>query len=372
MDYKALLDRLASSGNLRSIPSGQTHPVIDLSSNDYMGYAADPSLQQRFFSSAANTAIPLTSSAARLLAGSQSHYRALEDRLGDLYGRPALLFNSGYHANTGLISGLTDASDIILADKLVHASIIDGMKLSDASHARWRHNDISHLERLIVRHRTERPDARIWIVVESVYSMDGDTAPIDALFDLKRRHDNVMLYVDEAHAVGCIGHRGLGVVADKADADMADVVVGTFGKALASQGAYAILSPMLREVAINRCRSFIFSTALPPMSAAWSLFILEHSIGQDDRRAHLAEMSARMRRNLGLDQGTQIIPYIIGDAVRTLDISRTLLDRGIKILPIRTPTVPPGTERLRISLNASITPEEIDMVSDCLLKVCRL
>lgn len=371
MDYQSLLDRLSSSGNLRAIPTEQTATVIDLSSNDYMGYAADPMLQQSFFASSNHLSIPMTSSAARLLAGSQRYYSALENRLGELYGRPALLFNSGYHANTGLISGLTDASDIILADKLVHASIIDGMKLSDATHARWRHNDTAHLERLLNRYRAEQPDARIWIIAESVYSMDGDIAPIEALIDIKRRHDNVMLYIDEAHAVGCIGHNGLGVVADSPKGDMVDVIVGTFGKALASQGAFAIMSPTLRDVAVNRCRSFIFSTAIPPMSAAWSLFVLNHSICQDDRRAHLATISARMRQNLGLDAGTQIVPYIIGDAVRTLEISRALLDQCIKILPIRTPTVPPGTERLRISLNASMTYEQVDMVSEKILKICQ-
>ncbi len=370
MDYQAFLNRLTTSGNLRTIPQELSDTVIDMSTNDYMGYAADASLQKRFLSSSDNISIPLTSSASRLLAASQRHYNALENKLNELYSRPALLFNSGYHANTGLISGLTDATDIILADKLVHASIIDGMKLSDAAHARWRHNDSHHLERLIQRYRAEQPDARIWIVAESVYSMDGDVAPIDTLIDLKQRYGNVMMYIDEAHAVGCMGHMGRGVVADNPRAARVDVIVGTFGKALASQGAFAILSPTLREVAVNRCRSFIFSTAMPPMSAAWTLFVLEHSLGQDDRRSHLAALSARMRSNLDLEPGTHIVPYIIGDAVRTVEISRSLLDAGIKILPIRTPTVPPGTERLRISLNASMTESQIDMVSETILNVC--
>lgn len=374
MDYKSLLERLTSSGNLRTIPT-EADPTsrmpLDLSTNDYMGYASDQSLQEQFFASTGRTSIPLTSSAARLLAGCQEHYHRLEKRLGELYGREALLFNSGYHANTGLVSGLTDSSDIILADKLVHASIIDGMKLSDATHNRWRHNDISHLKRLISRIREGQPEARIWIVAESVYSMDGDFAPIDELIELKEHDSNIMLYIDEAHAVGCMGHRGLGLVADHPKADRVDVIVGTLGKALASQGAYAIVSPMLRQVAVNRCRSFIFSTALPPISAAWSLFVLEHSIIQDELRNHLANISTRMRRNLGLEAGTHIVPYIIGDAKRTLDISHKLLDLGIKILPIRTPTVPPGTERLRISLNASMTADQIDMVSEAILKVTK-
>lgn len=255
-----------------------------------MGYAADASLQKRFFAKIDHTAIPLTSSASRLLASSQRYYQTLENRLNELYGRPALLFNSGYHANTGLISGLTDATDIILADKLVHASIIDGMRLSDAAHARWRHNDTNHLERLIQRFRAEQPEARIWIVAESVYSMDGDIAPIDALIELKQKYDDVMIYIDEAHAVGCMGHMGLGLVADNPRSDMVDVTVGTFGKALASYRAFAILSPPLREVAVNRCRSFIFSTALPPMSAAWTLLCLS-TVSAKMIGAHISPIS---------------------------------------------------------------------------------
>lgn len=372
MNYQAYIDRLRSGGNFRSTEApattGNEASLLDLSLNDYMGFAADVALHEAFMADPANRRLSLTASSARLLAADRSQYDRLEARLRQLYGRPALLFNSGYHANTGLVSALADADTVILADKLVHASIIDGIKLSGARFERWRHNDLNHLERLVARHADAQ---RLLVIAESVYSMDGDRADIDALIDLKRRHPQVMLYVDEAHAVGAVGPQGLGLVATSKAPTEVDVVVGTFGKALASQGAFAIMDELTRDVAVNRARSFIFSTALPPLTVAWTLHVMEHSLGQDALRSHLAALGNRMARRLGLEgPGSHITPYIIGDPVATVELSRRLRDEvAIKILPIRTPTVPPGTERLRISLNASLTEADIDRVADAILSL---
>lgn len=370
MKYQAYIDRLRASGNFRTTavaaPAGNEASLLDLSLNDYMGYAADTALHERFMADPANRGLSLTASSARLLAADRSQYDLLEERLRELYGRPALLFNSGYHANTGLVSALADTDTVILADKLVHASIIDGIKLSGARFERWRHNDRAHLERLVDKHRDAE---RLLVIAESVYSMDGDRADIDSLIDLKRNHPQVMLYIDEAHAVGAAGPQGLGLVAaSKAPAEV-DVVVGTFGKALASQGAYAIMDGLTRDVAVNRARSFIFSTALPPLTVAWTRHVMEHSLSQDALRRHLASLGKRLAERLGIDgPGSHITPYITGDPVATVELSRRLREEaGIKILPIRTPTVPPGTERLRISLNASLTEADVDRVADAIL-----
>ena len=236
--FADILAGLEQSGNLRSIPSGVTpQGVIDLSSNDYLGLAMRPELQAEFFSREGATAIPLTSSASRLLASRQDEYASLESLLTELYGRPVLLFNSGYHANTGMVSAIAQgAKTLIVADKLVHASIIDGITLSKASFTRFRHNDLGHLDRILSKEASSY--AQVLVIVESVYSMDGDRADIDRLVEIKRLYPNVMLYVDEAHAFGVEGERGLGLCSSAAGYDDIDVVVGTFCKSCASMGSF--------------------------------------------------------------------------------------------------------------------------------------
>ena len=267
--FSETLSRLGSEGNLRSIPSGAAADggIVDLSSNDYLGLASRPCLQEEFFRREGATSIPLTSSASRLLAGRQREYASLESLLENLYERPVLLFNSGYHANTGLISSLSQAvKTLIVADKLVHASIIDGITLSKAPFTRFRHNDLGHLEKILTKEAGDY--GQVIVAVESVYSMDGDRVDIDRLVEMKRRFPNVMLYVDEAHAFGVEGRRGLGLSRSAAGYEEIDVVVGTFGKACASMGAFCAVSRDIRDYLVNRARSFIFSTALPPLTAA--------------------------------------------------------------------------------------------------------
>lgn len=370
MEINEYLQHLKDTGDYRSIPLETKGDVVDFSTNDYMGIAADGELRERFFADPAARNLPMSSSASRLLASRQIDYFNLETFLRLLYGkycggdRAALLFNSGYHANTGLVSSLAADDTYIIADRLVHASIIDGIVLSRAPFTRFRHNDYSHLEQLIERHKDEKK--KILVIVESVYSMDGDSADIERLIEIRRRYPQVMLYVDEAHAFGVRGPRGLGLVAASSAPQEVDVIVGTFGKAAGSMGAFAITSGSVREFLVNTARSFIFSTALPPMQAAWTRFALGALLSAERRRAHLQWLAEKLQKVLQKYSTapvavSHIQPLVIGDARKVVELSHKLLNiYGLKALPIRRPTVPPGTERLRISLSASLNGREIE------------
>lgn len=364
MTYQQYLDGLRQAGNFRTIPPQQGGGIIDFSSNDYLGLASRHDLQRRFMDDPANRNVPLTSSASRLLAARQDEYAELEQMLASLYHRPTLLFNSGYHVNSGLIPALCDPGTVIVADRLVHASIIDGIMLSHAPFDRFRHNDLRHLEKLLQKH-AQAP--RVLVVAESVYSMDGDTADIQALAQLKRRYPNVVLYIDEAHALGVEGTHGLGLAATNEDVD---VVIGTFGKALASVGAFAALRGELRDVAVNRARSLIFSTSLPPLNVRWTRFMMAQMLEMDAERQHLKELGAELTlRIAGKSEPRHIVPLIVGDPVKAVAKSQQILTRGLKVLPIRTPTVPPGTDRLRISLSAAMDMGQIDLLARTIAEV---
>ena len=377
MDFSERLDNLRREGNFREIPRMTSGDIIDFSTNDYLGLGSNPDIQAAFFADPASLQVPMTSSAARLLAPRQIEYDNLEVALRLLYSRRrgddtgALLFNSGYHANTGLIPALASGNDtMILADRLVHASIIDGIILSKAKFARFRHNDTAHLRELLEKHSGEFRN--ILVIVESVYSMDGDRADIEALLGLRREFPNVALYVDEAHAFGVLGPRGLGLVADSSAPWEVDVVVGTFGKAAASMGAVAITDSVTRDYLINSSRSFIFSTALPPMQVAWSRFTLSKLLYGNTQREHLSHLAGELNRVLRQFsvipiEESHIQPLVIGDPKEAVDLSNRLLTLyGIKALPIRKPTVPAGTERLRFSLSAAMSMDDIAVLDRAL------
>lgn len=368
MDFTEYLDNLRNDGNFRKIPRMVSNYVVDFSTNDYLGLGTDSELQAQFFADAASLTVPMTSSASRLLASRQIEYDNLEVALKLLYSKrrgddtAALLFNSGYHANSGLIPSIARKDTFIIADKLVHASIIDGIVLSKAPFTRFRHNDYAHLYELLKKYS---PDYKnILLIVESVYSMDGDKADIEALLGLRREFQNVSLYVDEAHAFGVFGPHGLGLVAESSAPWEVDFVVGTFGKAGASMGAFAITSSVTRDYLINTARSFIFSTALPPMQIAWSRFTLSKILHGDNLRAHLYDLSVKLQQTLTPFsvipiEVSHIQPLIIGDPKEAVDLSNRLLFCGIKALAIRKPTVPAGTERLRFSLSAAMSEADI-------------
>lgn len=364
------LDQLRESSNYRSFPSGGGGDTIDLTSNDYLGLALRDDLRDEFMAQYHSGKFPaLTSSASRLLASCQLEYREFESLLAEIYGREALVLNSGYHANTGIIQAIADKRTMVIADRLVHASIIDGIRLSGARFTRFPHNDFDRLERAI---EAVPDDAdRILVIVESVYSMDGDRADIDRLIDIRRADGRVMLYVDEAHGVGVEGPAGLGLVAtSKAPAEV-DIVIGTLGKALASSGAFALTDDTVKQYLVNKARSLIFSTALPPACVAWSRFLFGKMMGMDAERATLRRHAERIADAIAAATGcrgvvSHIQPLVIGNAAATLQRSAELLREGVKVLPIRTPTVPPGSERLRFSLSAALTDADIGHACRCI------
>ncbi len=360
MDVNETLDMLGASGNFRTIPDDTlTENVVDLSSNDYLGMAVDMNLRHRFLEQMTTERLEMTSSASRLLAASQHSYNRLERLLSDSYGgTQVLLFNSGYHANTGLVSALADRSTLIVADKLVHASIIDGIKLSGAPFERFRHNDYEHLKRILEAKAAQYANALI--IVESVYSMDGDRANLQQIVDIKHHFANALLYVDEAHGVGVLGPGGLGECARVGVLDNVDILVGTLGKALASTGAFAVLQGRLRDFMVNRARSFIFSTAFPPVCAEWTCLTWQRMLEGDDLRSRLQKLAAALAAVIPGGEPSHIRPFIVGDAARAVALSAKLREAGFKVLPIRTPTVPPGTERLRFSLSAAIDNSDIE------------
>lgn len=366
-----ILADIAAAGNMRSIPTADFAGATDFSSNDYLGLAARADLREEFMAQLRPEDMQMSASASRLLAGRQSQFSDFEKCLSAAYdGREALIFNSGYHANTGLISAFAGTNAYILADKLVHASIIDGIKLSGLPFARFRHNDYEHLARLAQKASAEGHS--LIIVAESVYSMDGDRADIDALAEVKRRYEGSLLYVDEAHGVGVEGPGGLGLCKASGSYEEVDIIMGTLGKALASVGAYAILKAPLRSYMVNRARSLIFSTALPPLCIRWSRYIFCRSLEMDGERQTVRALARRLADELktigGSGYESHIQGVMCGNPERAVALSKELAAQGFIVLPIRTPTVPPGTDRLRLSLSASLRPEEIHALGDALRK----
>lgn len=366
------LQELKEHSNLRRLPQ-MTHDgrevvvngkrMLNLSSNDYLGLAADRELREEFLKSLTPDTFLPTSSSSRLLTGNFSVYEELEAELVTLFGtEAALVFNSGYHANMGILPAVSNTQTLILADKLIHASIIDGIRLSSARCIRYKHNDLSQLKRLLEQNHADYQ--QIIIVTESIFSMDGDEAGLKALVQLKQSYDNVLLYVDEAHAFGVRGEHGLGCAEEAGCIQDIDFLVGTFGKAAASVGAYIVCTKVIREYLVNRMRTLIFTTALPPINIAWTLFIIRKLAGMQKRREHLAHISRILRKTL-LAKGyacpsmSHIVPMVIGPSADAVLRAEELQRHGFYALPVRPPTVPEGTSRIRFSLTAEIREEEI-------------
>lgn len=366
------LQQLKERSNLRTLPAlmhegrdvivnGQR--MLNLSSNDYLGLAADRKLREEFLQSLTPECFLPTSSSSRLLTGNFTVYEELEDTLARLFGtEAALVFNSGYHANTGILPAVCDAQTLILADKLVHASLIDGIRLSAAKCIRYRHNDMKQLERLLTEHQAAY--RQVIIVTESIFSMDGDAAELTELVRLKRMYGHVLLYVDEAHAFGVRGKQGLGCAEEAGCIGEIDFLVGTFGKAAASVGAYIVCKRTIREYLVNRMRTLIFTTGLPPLNIAWTLFIVQKLSEFGERRNRL-ENTSKMLRNALKDKGytcpsvSHIVPMIVGASADTILKAEELQRHGFYALPVRPPTVPEGTSRIRFSLTAEVTEQEI-------------
>lgn len=379
-DFAERLTQLQNIGQLRRLPE-LTHQgryiekegrlMLNLSSNDYLGLANNAALRQTFLQKHAENLPHFTSSSSRLLTGSFPYYEQLEALLAQRFRRESgLLFNSGYHANIGILPAVADKNTLIVADKLVHASMIDGIRLSGADFVRYRHNDYAHLENLLRKHQNRYQ--RMIIVTESVFSMDGDVSDLPQLVAFKKCFGNVLLYVDEAHAIGVYGEQGLGIAEQQGCVADIDFLVGTFGKALASMGAYVVCDRIMRDYLVNTMRPLIFSTALPPFNVAWSLFLFEKLPHFQAQREHLQQLSEQLRCHVQCltkrDMPSQscIVPYVIGDNQKTVETAQQLQQMGYYCLPIRPPTVPQGTSRIRLSLTADMTSQEIVQFMDAL------
>ena len=341
---------------------------INFSSNDYLGISSDRDLWNQFLSDLPNDFLG-GSCSSRLLSGNSKYYTELEQILAGIYqSESAMLFNSGYHANIGILPTLTTEKDLIISDRLIHASIIDGIRLSKAKTSRYHHNDLAHLEEILQKERKNHEN--VFIVTESVFSMDGDLANLEKLVELKKKY-SAFLYLDEAHAIGVYGEQGLGLCESGRVIDEVDFIIGTLGKAMASQGAFLICNKVIKEYLVNKMRSVIFTTALPPVSLLWTKRVFEKSVRMKIKRDHLLRLAEYFReklRELGMQTRgeSQIVPVIIGGNSDCIRVAEKLREQGCFLLPVRPPTVPMGTARLRFSLTADMCESDLDKVIDVL------
>ncbi len=375
MDF--LKDRLAeqiASGRYR-----QLQPVaergagrLDFSSNDYLALSVHPEVIAAGQAALARYGAGV--GAARLMSGDLALFHELEDEVAGLKECPAaLVFGSGYLANVGVIPTLVGRGDTVLTDRLDHASIYDGCRLSGARLLRFRHNDLSHLEELLSKCRV---GGRALVVVESLYSMDGDIAPLAALAEMKERY-SCLLMVDEAHATGIYGRQGGGLVQEYGLAERVDVVIGTFGKGLGSYGAYVAGSQILRDYLINRARSFIYSTGLPPAVIGASLAAVRLVRREPDLRQQLAENVVYFKECLvgegmtGAPGPSQIIPILVGDSGQSLALADECRKMGLFVTAVRPPTVPEGSARIRLSVTLHQKRPELARAAVQLVAACR-
>ncbi|MEA2412296.1 MAG: 8-amino-7-oxononanoate synthase [Thermoleophilaceae bacterium] len=381
IEIEARLDELKALGlsrrtRLVSGPQGphvvlDGKPVVLLCSNNYLGLADHP----RVRAAAADAAMRwgVGAGASRLVSGTMTIHRRLEERLAAFEGREtALLFGSGYLTNAGVLAALARPGDVVFSDELNHASIVDGCRLSRAEVFVYQHCDVEHLAWGLAQ--AEHRGALI--VTDSVFSMDGDVAPLGHIVELAQRH-HVRVMVDEAHATGVLGPGGRGALAEAGLEDHVDVIVGTLGKALGSYGGYVACDRAMAKYLVNAARTFIFSTAVPPPAAAAALAALEILEEEPRRVDKLASNAAAMRAELereGFDlQGsrTQIMPIVVGEAGLAMRICEAALARGVFAQAIRPPTVPAGTSRLRLAVMASHRAAELADAARTLAQVAR-
>lgn len=348
--------------------------VLLLCSNNYLGMADHPALAEA--SIRATERYGTSSAASRLVSGTMDLHEQLEFAIAEFkHTDRALVFNGGYAANTGIIGAVVGRGDVIFSDRLNHASIIDGTQLSRARLVRYPHNDYAELDLLMQKHRG---NGRALIITDGVFSMDGDIAPLRHLVDLKHAHD-ALLMVDDAHGSGVLGEAGRGTAELLQVSPYIDINMGTFGKALGSFGAYAAVSDEMRDLLVNRARSFIFSTSLPPAVLGASLAaigVVRSEEGRQLRQNVLANASyfRALLTNAGFDLpegNTQIIPIMIGAADKTMRFSELLLSEGIFVQGIRPPTVPAGSCRLRCTVMATHTRQDLEMAVERMTVVGR-
>jgi 8-amino-7-oxononanoate synthase len=362
LESRALRRRLAVVDEV--LPGGKVkvagHTLLNLSSNDYLGLSLDPRLIAAAQAAAARWGVG--AGASRLVVGHLALHEAVETRLARFKGtEAAVIFSTGYMANLGVIAALMGEGDVIFSDKLNHASIYDGCKLAGAALERFPHRDLNQLEKLLQKPRSAK---RRLIVTDSVFSVDGDLAPLADLVALKERY-GAWLMIDEAHATGVLGPGGAGLAEALGLTAQVDIHMGTFSKALGSLGGYVAGARRLIDYLHNRARSFIYSTALAPPILGAIGAALEIVAAEPARRAYLLEQAALWRRELSaagfniLGSETQIVPVLVGDNARTLEFAAALRAAGLMAVALRPPTVPPGKARVRFSLSAAHSPEDL-------------
>lgn len=346
--------------------------AVDFSSNDYLGLASDPRLMGDASIGAARAGSG--AAASRLISGNTIEHERLDDALAEFFGTEAALsFSTGYSANTGIIPALVGREDVVFSDELNHASLIDGCRLSRATVHVYPHADADALGRLIAAERVKH--RRALIVTDGMFSMDGDTAPLPAIVALARQFD-AWTYVDDAHAVGVTGRNGRGTVEELALEGQIDVWVGTLGKAFGAAGAFVAGSRILREHLINRARSFIFSTGPMPAQAAAARGALAIVQREPELRRRLHDNCRYLRLGLAThgvhasgNAESHIVPVVIGEPAATMAVGRSLADQGFLVGAVRPPTVARGTSRLRITVSAAHTAEQIDAFVNALAAV---
>jgi 8-amino-7-oxononanoate synthase len=348
---------------------------LDFASNDYLGLASDPAFRRDLVSrlAAAEAAgEPLAAPASRLLRGHTSAHAALEARLAAFKGtEAALLFPSGYQANVGLLSALLGPADRAISDEHNHASLIDGLRLAGCRKVIVPHLDLLAIERELAR---PHPGGRTFLITESLFSMDGDVAPLERYADLAERH-GAALIVDDAHATGVYGHTsGSGLAEDFGVAHRAAAIVSTLGKALALSGAFVASSRLVIETLIHGSRAFLFSTAFPPLLIPAVHLALDRVAADPWRRARAIELAARLRGRLAASGVARppgegpIVPLVVGENAPALAVAASLQARGFDVRAVRPPTVPAGTARLRISVHADRTEQEIDALAAAIVE----
>jgi len=376
------LEQLGLARRLRLVsgPQGPTvlidgRPVLLLCSNNYLGLADHPRVREAAAEAAMRWGVG--AGASRLVSGTMTIHRRLEERLAEFEGSEAcVLFGSGYLANIGVIGALAGSGDTIFSDELNHASIIDGCRVSRAQAIVYRHRDVEHLEWSLARHGGRRGTERKLIVTDSVFSMDGNLAPLEEIVELAGMHGARVL-VDEAHATGNLGPGGRGAVAQAGLEGEVDVVIGTLGKALGSYGAYVCASAEMVRYLINTARPLIFSTAPPPPAVAGALAALALLQERPHRVQRLRTNARVLRRALAAEgfpvseQEMHIVPLVVGDERDAVNLCQEALERGVFAQAIRPPTVPAGTSRLRVTAMASHTASDLRMAASILGQAAR-
>jgi 8-amino-7-oxononanoate synthase len=352
------IDRLKKTSALRKLV---TQEGLDFSSNDYLGLSRNPSIQDKLASQLSEP-ISLGSTGSRLISGHSKLYEATEAFIADTFKcEAALIFGSGYLANSGIISALADSETSIFSDELNHASLIDGIRLSGAKREIFKHNDLEHLKALLQSSKQQRK----LIVTEAVFSMDGDLAPVDELIELSQDF-NALLLLDEAHSTGVFGHQGRGRLKNHPENV---ITVHTCGKALGGYGAFACLSEMLKIFLINRSRPFIYSTSLPPLLIMQIRFCIEEMVAHPELQSDLHRSMHIFGNLLNRTLTSPIVPILIPGNESVLHASEHLKKNGFFVRGIRSPTVALGQERLRVTIKSTHQPDELRAFAAALTEI---